>query len=144
LSLYLDASCLLKLLFPQPETGRVMELVAAEDRVVVSTLARFEVLVQIHGRFAGGMLRSGTARALASRLEVLLRQAPCEVVPLPAAALGVAHTHLRTLPRQVHCPALDRLHLAVMESLQLRRLLTNDDAQARGARALGFEVLVPR
>jgi hypothetical protein len=39
---------------------------------------------------------------------------------------------------------LDRLHLAVMKSLDVRRLLTNDHAQARAARALGFVVIVPR
>jgi predicted nucleic acid-binding protein len=40
--------------------------------------------------------------------------------------------------------ASDRLHLAIIESLGLRRLLTNDDGQARAARGLGFEVTLPR
>ena len=58
--------------------------------------------------------------------------------------LDVAEEHLRRLPRGAPCPTLDRLHLASMEALNLRRLLTNDDAQARAARALGFAVIVPR
>jgi hypothetical protein len=58
--------------------------------------------------------------------------------------VDVAEEHLRLLPREVHCPTLDRLHLAVMRSLDVRRLLTNDAAQARAARALGFAVMVPR
>ena len=62
----------------------------------------------------------------------------------PTAVVDVAEGQARTLPRDAYCPTLDRLHLAVMKSLDLRRLLTNDDAQARAARALGFSVVVPR
>jgi predicted nucleic acid-binding protein len=39
---------------------------------------------------------------------------------------------------------LDRLHLAAMQALDVRRLLTNDEIQARAAAALGFEILRPR
>lgn len=144
MDLYLDTSCLLKMLFPEPETERVMQIVAAEERVLVSTLARLETLVQIHGRRVGGLLKDGAARSLVARLEAVLRQAPYEVVRTPAEVVDVAEEHLRSLPREAHCPTLDRLHLAVMKSLDVRRLLTNDEAQARGARALGLVVLVPR
>ena len=37
--------------------------------------------------------------------------------------------------------SLDRLHLAAMEDLGVRRLMTADEAQAAAAKALGFEVL---
>lgn len=143
MSLYLDASCLLKVLFPEPETMRVMQLVAAEEHVVVSTLACLETLVQIHARRSGGLLREAAARALVARLDTVLRQIPYEVVRTPAEMVDVAEAHLRSLPREAHCPTLDRLHLAVMKSLDVRRLLTNDQAQARAARALGIAVIVP-
>lgn len=143
MSLYLDASCLLKMLFPEPETMRVMQLVAAEEHVVVSTLARLETLVQIQARRAGGLLRETAASALVARLDTVLRQTPYEIVRTPAEMVDVAEAHLRSLPREAHCPTLDRLHLAVMKSLDVRRLLTNDQAQARAARALGFSVSVP-
>jgi predicted nucleic acid-binding protein len=47
------------------------------------------------------------------------------------------------LARRVHCRTLDRLHLAAMEELSLRRLMTTDTAQAAGGKALGFEVVSP-
>ena len=56
MSLYLDTSCLLKMLFPEPETHRVMQRVAVEEHVVVSTLARLEAVVQVHARVVGGLL----------------------------------------------------------------------------------------
>lgn len=40
MSLYLDTSCLLKLLLPEVESRRVAEIVAAEEHVVVSSLAQ--------------------------------------------------------------------------------------------------------
>jgi uncharacterized protein with PIN domain len=45
--------------------------------------------------------------------------------------------------RELHCRTLDRLHLAAMEELDVRRLMTTDAAEADGARALGFEVVHP-
>jgi predicted nucleic acid-binding protein len=42
-----------------------------------------------------------------------------------------------------HGRTLDRLHLAAMEELEVRRLMTNDAAQAAAAKALGWEVIVP-
>lgn len=110
MSLYLDTSCLLKLFFPERESARVAALVAAEERVVISTLAHLELRVQVQGRVAGGTLPARSATALMAVID-------------------------RTL---------DRLHLATMEALGLRRLLTNDETQARAAAARGFEVLRPR
>ncbi len=44
---------------------------------------------------------------------------------------------------RIHCRAFDRLHLAAMEELGARRLMTNDKNQAAAAKALGFEVITP-
>ncbi len=41
-------------------------------------------------------------------------------------------------------PVALRLHLATMEALGLRRLLTSDETKAHAAAARGFEVLRPR
>ncbi len=92
---------------------RVMQLVAAEDHVVVSTLARLETLVQIQARRSGGLLRETAASALVARLDTVLRQTPYEIVRTPAEMVDVTEAHLRSLPREAHCPTLDR-HLAVM------------------------------
>ncbi len=144
MSLYIDTSCLLKVLFPEAETARVMQLVAAEEHVLVSSLARLETVVQIHARVSGGLLPRPAAQQLIRRLEELLRRAPYDVARVPVATLDLAEKQARQLRREAYCPTLDRLHLAAMKALDARRLLTNDDAQARGARALGFSVVLPR
>lgn len=144
MSLYLDTSCLLKLLLPEPESRRVAEMVAAEEHVVVSSLAKLEAVVQVHWRVAGGHLKRASARSLLARMDGLLRQAPYDLVRAPAEVIDAAEQHARSLPREGYCPTLDRLHLAVMLTLGFDRLLTNDDAQARAGRALGFAVSLPR
>jgi predicted nucleic acid-binding protein len=144
MSLYLDTSCLLKVLFPEPETRRVMQLISAEEEVVVSTLARVETTVQVHARVAGGHMPRAAGRLLLKRLDSLLHWAPYSVAREPADFLEVAEAQARALSREGYCPSLDRLHLAVMQALGVTRLFTNDDAQARAARALGFTVIVPR
>ena len=67
MSLYLDTSCLLKLLFPEPESRRVAQLIEAESSVVVSALARLEALGQLQARVAGGILSAALARKLGER-----------------------------------------------------------------------------
>lgn len=134
----------MKVLFPEPESRRVMQLVSAEEHVVVSTLARLETVVQIHARAVGGFLTRPAARSLVARLETVLRQVPYDVVRMPAEVVDLAEAQVRPLARDAYCPTLDRLHLAVMKALDVQRLLTNDDAQARAAQALGFSVVVPR
>jgi predicted nucleic acid-binding protein len=143
-SLYLDTSCLLKLLFPEPESARVLELIASEQKVVVSSLARLETLVQIRGREEGRFLTRKTGASLRRTLESLLTRSPFEPTDSPAHLDRIAHAQLSERGRSAHCRTLDRLHLAAMEGLGVRRLMTNDDQQGAAARALGFEVSFPR
>ncbi len=143
MALYLDTSCLLKAFFPEPETARTLALIAAEPRVVVSSLARLEAISQMHARVAGGLLSATRARRLVQELETTLGLAPYDLVRCPADVIDVAVTQITPLAKAAYCRTLDRLHLATMEALNLRRLLTNDGTQANAARALGYEVLLP-
>ena len=67
-----------------------------------------------------------------------------ELVFCPASIVEVAEAQTRSLAKSAHCRTLDRLHLATMQVLGLQRLLTNDDCQTAAARALGFDVRLPR
>jgi uncharacterized protein with PIN domain len=104
-SLYIDTSCFLKLVFSEPETLDLTRLMSGESRIVVSALTRIEALVQIVGRVSGGAI-TRRAGAFAHRMvDSLLETAPFE---------------------------------------PLTRLLTNDHQQASAARAIGFDVVLPR
>ena len=142
--LYLDTSCLLKLLWLEAESAYVAALVEREPRVVVSDLAIVEAVVQIHGRRVAGLLRRPDAKRLESALDRMLDAEPFDRISLTSDSLAQARTQVRRLRKRGHCRTLDRLHLALMEVEGLRRLLTNDDQQAAAARATGMRVLLPR
>lgn len=143
MSLYLDTSCLLKMMFNEPESPRVAAIVAGENRVVVSRLAWIEASIQFDARLAGGTLRRGEVAKLAGRLAAILSTAPYDVVPVPPDVWDLTEAQISPVGGTVHCRTLDRLHLAIMQSLGLARILTNDGAQARAASALGYAVMTP-
>jgi len=144
MALYLDTSCLLKVFFPEPETAATVALIAQESHVVVSSLARLEALVHIHGRVAAKMLSAPAARRLVQRIDRVVQAEPYEPVPCPPGIIEVAETQVRPAVKSAYCRTLDRLHLATMQALGVHRLLTNDETQARAARGLGFEITLPR
>lgn len=138
-SLYLDASILVKLLREEPETPRIIELLAAESDVVVSTLARLEALVVVDSWRAGGLVKREAAQRRAL-LEKVLAFPPFRFAPCRAGIFEIAEAQLSS----AYCPTLDRLHLSAMQDLRLHRIFTNDSQQAAAARALRFEVMMPR
>jgi predicted nucleic acid-binding protein len=144
MSLYLDTSCLLKLLFAEPERLRVYEVIQREAVVVISDLARLEASIQIKGREEGRAISRSQASSLRRALATLVAAEPFHGVTCPGRLVEIASHQVADRRRLGHCRTLDRLHLAAMEGLGLGRLLTNDDQQASAARALGFDVLTPR
>jgi len=140
--IYLDSSCLLKLLLTEPESEAVRQAVAREGDVVISTLTELETTVRLRAGRLGAVFGERRYRAYLNQLEKFRDVAPFRFLSLPGTVFQTALRQQRS-PRQPHCRSLDRLHLAAMEELGLRRLMTNDAAQAAGARALGFEVLSP-
>jgi len=141
-SLYIDTSALLKLFFSEPESVRTSEIVSQESDITVSSLARLETLIQIQRREAIGVLTTAKARERRRRLEKLVTMSPFTLQICPSPLIAAAEGQV--LSGTIYCRTLDRLQLAAMQLLHLRRLLTNDDMQANAARALGFDVILPR
>ena len=141
--IYLDTSCLLKLLLHEPESEAVRLAVTREVDVVVSSLTELEAAIQLRAGWLSGEYRETRYRAYIGRLNAFREMDPFRFRPLPGSVFSAALRQDHAA-RRVHCRTLDRLHLAAMEELGLRRLMTNDVAEAAGAAALGFEVIRPR
>jgi predicted nucleic acid-binding protein len=140
--IYLDTSCLLKLLREEPESADVRAAVETEEAVVVSSLAELETEVQLKAAVAGGEIRAGQWRQYQAKLAALRNFDPFHFRHLPAAVFTTAlrqHRH----PQAVHCRTLDRLHLAAMEEFKLTRIMTLDERQAKAAQSLNFQVVRP-
>ena len=140
--IYLDTSCLLKLLLDEPESADVRSAVDAEGQVIVSALAELETEVQLKSQAIGGEIRASQWRRYQGKLAAMRNFDPFQFRRLPAAVFSTAlrqHRH----PQAVYCRSLDRLHLAAMEELNLTRLMTLDGVQAKMALALNYEVVRP-
>lgn len=135
---YIDTSCLLKLLFPEPESARVAEVIAGEAEVVVSSLTRLEAEHQIVARRMGGFFTLNRQRKVQAELQRLVGLNPFVVKTCGSALWDLAMDQVSRAT--VHCRTLDRLHLASMAEFGLSRLITHDLRQAAAARDVGFEV----
>lgn len=133
---------MLKILLPEPESQAVQAAVAGEDVVVLSILAELEAEVQLHAAWLGGTVTRIQYRRLTTRLRVLPQRQPFEVRQLPGRVFSTALRQHRERERP-HARTVDRLHLAAMEELGVRRLMTHDRAQAEAARAVGYAVVTP-
>jgi len=138
---YVDSSTLLKLLWNEAESDAVRAAVSAEDVLLISSLAELEVEVQLRARWLGGSTTASRYRSYRARLSQFRAIEPFDFRELPATVFRSAIEQHVSSPR--HCRTLDRLHLAAMDALQVRRLMTNDAKQADAARALGYDVFIP-
>ena len=140
--IYLDTSCLLKLLLEEPDSPAVRLAVAAEAGVIVSSLTELEASTRLRAGWLAGQFPQGRYRTYLRQLTAFRALDPFQFRSLPGSLFETARRQDRRAGR-VHCRTLDRLHLAAMEELGVPRLMTNDDAEAAGARVLGFEVIRP-
>ena len=141
--IYLDTSCLLKLLREEPESAAVRRAVDMEDEVAVSSLTELETEIQLKAAAMGGDMRVSQWRQYQARLAAMRNLDPFHFRYLPAAVFSTAlrqHRH----PQAAYCRSLDRLHLAAMEELRLTRLITLDEAQGSAAEAMNYAVVYPR
>ena len=139
---YIDSSSLLKLIWQEPESELVDDVVRTEDAVVVSSLAALEIDVQLEAAWHAGRYSAGRWRRYREKIAALRDTEPFRFRTLPGAVFDVALRQPREAGR-VHCRSVDRLHLAAMAELGVTRLLTHDTAQAAAARAVGFDVVMP-
>ena len=140
--IYVDTSCLLKLLLEEPESEAVRLAVAREVDVIVSPLTELEAAIQLRAGWLSGEYGETRYRAYVGRLKAFRGTDPFRFRSLPGSVFATARRQ-DSAAHRIHCRTLDRLHLAAMEELGLRRLMTNDAAEAAGAAALGFEVVRP-
>ena len=140
--IYIDPSCLVKILRPERESPAVVEAIGRESAVLVSVLTEIETLVQLKAFHLGGEYSRPRWRKLETQFSMLRNQPPFEFRPLASTVYQTALRQHRNAG-DVHCRTLDRLHLAAMEELRVTRLMTHDERQANAAVKAGFQVTRP-
>lgn len=139
--IYIDTSSLLKLVIPDEHSMAVEMAVANESVILVSTLTELEAGVQVRGLLLGGKLPAKRVRRIQENLTDILRNKPFTARQLAGRVFSSAIAqHQKS---GIHCRSLDRLHLAAMQELGTKRLMTHDLRQAEAARELGYAVDSP-
>jgi uncharacterized protein len=139
--IYIDTSSFLKLFVSEDFSTETTDMVFQERSVIVSSLTLLEARIQIRGLYLGGKLRAGVAAQAAELMFSNVRNPPFKLQPVTETAVQRGLVGCET--SQVHCRALDRLHLAIMEEIGITRLMTHDARQAEAARELGYAVVSP-
>ena len=139
MSVYLETSCLLKLVLDEPDSSAVENALEGETDIIVTTLAQLEAENVLLAMRLGGELSKREHAVAVQALGQLISGVPFRLVPVPADAFELARGQLEA--DAPHCRTLDRLHLGIAVALGQQRIVTNAQAQASAARALGFEVL---
>jgi len=140
--IYVDTSCLVKLLRIEEDSESVAAAVSKESDAIVSSLAELETLIELKAGYMAGDYSMAQWRKLEAHLQALRDQEPFHFKPIPAGIWETAFRQHRN-SREIHCRTLDRLHLAALEKLGISRLMTHDAAQATAARELEIEVVRP-
>ena len=96
--IYLDTSCLLKLLRQEPESADVRNAVDAEAEVIVSSLTELETEVQLKAAVIGGDMRASQWRQYQVRLAAMRNLDPFHFRHLPAAVFSTALRQPRNPP----------------------------------------------
>jgi predicted nucleic acid-binding protein len=140
--IYLDTSCLLKLLRGEPDSAAVGKAVYSESHIVISSLAELEALAELKAGYTGGEYTKSRWRRFEFELHHLRNLEPFYFKSLPAGLWATALRQHRN-SEEIHCRALDRLHLAAAETLGITRIMTHDFSQAAAARDLNMEAVEP-
>lgn len=139
---YLDTSCLIKLLRDEPENASVRQAVDRESEVVVWSLVELETEAHLKAAAAGGEIRATQWRQYRAKLTAMRDFEPFNFRHLPSARFSTALRRHRDR-QAIYGRAMDQLHLAAMEELKLRWLITLDEIQGKADAALGYQVIRP-
>jgi predicted nucleic acid-binding protein len=136
--IYLDTGCLLKLYYPEPESPRVVKLVAA--RVIALTLLHeLELANALELKLFRREAKRSQIRATHALLEQDIRAGTLYRAPVHwEAVLHDAKTLAQPNTRAGGCRSLDVLHCAIARSLTASSFVTTDLRQRRLARAIGL------
>ena len=138
---YLDTGCLLKLYYPEPESGAVVATVTGEA-IMFTPLHELEMATAMQLKVFRGEARPEQAVAAAAlvREDVVVGKLVEVAVDWPVAlreATRLAQTHAA----KVGCRSLDILHCALAKVVMATVFVSSDTRQIALARAEGLHVL---
>ena len=138
---YLDTGCLLKLYYPEPESGAVVATVTGEA-IVFTPLHELEITTAMQLKVFRGEARPEQALAAAALVrEDVVAGKLVEVTVDWLAALREATWLAQTHAAKIGCRSLDILHCALAKAVTATVFVSSDTRQIALARAEALPVL---
>ena len=140
--LFCDTSTLAKYYVQEPESGAVRARLDAEDQVLLSELARAEIVAVFHRQLRE---RKWTRDDFATVLRQLSTDEAVGYwtwVPLDSSIVEQVVRTFTTLPEDVFLRTADCLHLVTALQQGFTEVHTHDTHQRNGASALGLTAVV--
>lgn len=135
--IYLDASALVKLYIPEPESDQLNRALQGRKDLYVSDLALTEIASALARRRREGLLSADIVPRLYGAILAHMESGVFHRVEMTAEVHREAERVLLTL-ETVGLRAADALHLALAAAAGSRSIVTYDQRLAEGARRLGF------
>ena len=138
---YLDTGCLVKLYYPEPDSGLVIDRVAGQE-IVYTPLHALELTTALElKRFREEATHEQVASSLALVQEDV-SSGKLVVIDAPALdSLNAATDLARMHAAETGCRALDALHCAWAKNLQISGFLSTDVRQLALARLIGLRIV---
>jgi predicted nucleic acid-binding protein len=140
--IYVDASALAKLYFPEPDSDELNKLLQGRRDLVASDLAITEVVSSLARRVRDGMLSVIVVQRAQRALLTNLDDGVFQRAELTANCHRVAERLLMQLT-QVPLRAADALHLSLCAASDCATMLTYDLRLAKAAQGMGLVVWPP-
>lgn len=141
--IYLDTGCLLKLYYPEPESGEVAKLVL-EQAIVLLALHELELSNALELKLFRKEAKPGQVRAVHAFVEADLRTGKLHRPALVwDAVLHDSKALARGYTRKIGCRSLDILHCSAARMLAAKSFVTTDARQKRLAIVMGLNCISP-
>ena len=137
--LFCDTSTLAKFYVPERESATVRARLEAEDRVVLSELARAELMGVFHRRLREKQWTRPEFQAVVRQFQKDDNSGYWTWAPLDGAIIGQAAQAYATLPADVFLRTADCLHLVTAIHHNFAEIHTHDAHQLKASAAMGLK-----
>ena len=134
---YWDAAYIAKFYLDEPESDRVRGLAEAEGEASCSRFGYLETVSVFHRKLREGAFRPADLRELCDQLEADTEAGLWSWLPVSPAAIQLASTTFRSLPKGVTLSSGDALHLATARANDIANVFSNDARLLAAARYFG-------
>lgn len=124
--IYFDATFFVRLYVEEPGFARIRALVAKEDSLCSSILAKMETEAALHRQLRESKLSAHTFDLAHRQFAIDQQNQSIEWIPLKPAVIDLVHSTFLRLPSNIFLRTGDAIHLATAAEAGFKAIYSND------------------